>query len=154
MVHRGLLLIAVVSLLLGSGCQKQQKPKPVVVHVFRDLRSPYGYELDHRILEYQLTNPKVASGAPIVIKTFDDMDYKAALESRFDKDLKVDVVILNTATDATGNAAVTANLAHAVDICSAVKACPTNVPAFVLSSATGPSAEAGQKFLKALAEHK
>lgn len=154
MFQRWLYLLAVASLFVGGGCQKQSKPKAVVVRVFRDLRSPYGIELDHRILEFQLTNPKLASGAPIVVKTFDDMDYKTALQSRFDKDLKVEVVILNTATDAVGNPAVTANLAHATDICSAVKACPTNVPAFVPSSATGDSAEAGQKFIKALAGHK
>jgi hypothetical protein len=146
--------LVVASLLLGQGCQKQPKPQPVVVHVFRDLHSPYAYELDHRILEYQASNPRLASGAPIVINTFDEMDYQTALQSRFDKDLKVEVVILNTATDAAGNPPLAANLAHATDICSAVKACPTNVPAFVPSSTTGSSAEAGEKFISALAAHK
>ena len=146
--------LVVASLLLGLGCQKQSKPQPVVVHVFRDLHSPYAYELDHRILEYQAGNPRLASGVPIVINTFDDMDYETALHSRFDKDLKVEVVILNAATDAAGNPQLAANLAHATDICSAVKACPTNVPAFVPSSITGSSAEAGEKFISALAAHK
>lgn len=124
------------------------------MHVFRDLHSPYGYELDHRILEFQLTNPKLASGAPVVINTFEDVDYKTALQTRLDKDLKPDVVILNAVTDATGNNALAANLSHAMNICSAVKACPANVPAYVPSSATGDSAEAGQKFIQALATHK
>lgn len=154
MSQRWLYLLAVVSLFLGSGCRMQPKPKPVVVHVFRDLHSPYGFELDHRILEFQLTNPRLASGAPIVINTFDEIDYKTGLQSRFDKDLKFEVVILNAATDATGNPVVTANLAHATNICSAVKACPSDVPAFVPSSAKGDGAEAGQKFIQALAAHK
>jgi hypothetical protein len=154
MFQRWLCLLAVVSLLLGIGCRKQSKPQTVVVHLFRDLNSPYAYELDHRILEFQLTNPRLASGAPIVVKTFDDMDYKTAIQSRFDKDLRVEVVILNTAADVAGNPAMAANLSHAIDICSAVKACPANVPAFVPSSATGDNAEAGQKFIQALAAHK
>jgi hypothetical protein len=147
-------VLVVASLLLLPGCHMKPKPKPVVVHVFRDLRSPYGFELDHRILEFQLTNPRLASGAPIVINTFDEVDYKTGLQNRFDKDLKVEVVILNAATDATGNPVVVANLAHATNICSAVKACPSDVPAFVPSSATGDGAEAGAKFIQALATHK
>lgn len=154
MFHRWLYLVAAASLLLGLACRQQSKPQPVVVHVFRDLHSPYAYELDHRILEFQASNPRLASGAPIVIKTFDDMDYDTALKSHFDRDLRVEVVILNTAADAAGNPAVAANLAHAVDICAAAKACPANVPAFVPSSATGASAEGGQIFLKALSQHK
>src|SRR5450631_3452403 len=148
MCQRWLYLVVVVSLLLGLGCQPKSKPGPVVVHVFRDLHSPYAYELDHRILEFQASNPRLPSGAPIVIKTYDDMDYDAALKAHFDKDLRVEVVILNAATDAADN------LAHAVDICAAAKACPNNVPAFVPSSATRAPAEAGQVFLKALSQHK
>ncbi len=154
MGRRWLYLVVVASLLLGLGCHPQAKPQPVVVRVFRDLHSPYAYELDHRILEFQASNPRLPSGAPIVIKTFDDMDYDAALKSHFDKDLRVEVVILNATTDASANPAIAANLAHAVDICAAAKACPTNVPAFVPSSATGAPAEGGQVFLKALSQHK
>ena len=154
MLHRCAYLIVAAPLLLGLGCHQQPKPQPVVVHVFRDLHSPYAYQLDHRILEFQASNPRLASGAPVVIKTFDDMDYDTALKAHFDKDLRVEVVILNAATDANANPAIAANLAHAVDICSAAKACPTNVPAFVPSSATGAPAEGGQVFLKALSQHK
>ena len=154
MCQRGLYLVVVASLLLGLGCHREAKPQPVVVHVFRDLHSPYAYELDHRILEFQATNPRLPSGAPIVIKTYDDMDYDTALKDHFDRDLLVEVVILNASTDAAANPAIAANLAHAVDICAAAKACPTNVPAFVPSSATGAPAEGGQIFLKTLLQHK
>ncbi len=149
-----LYLVTVASLLSVSACHPTPKPKPVVVHVFRDLHSPFAYQLDHRILEFQASNPRLPSGAPIVIKTYDDMDYDTALKSHFDRDLRVDVVILNAATDAAQNPGIAANLAHAVDICAAAKTCPTNVPAFVPSSATGAPAEAGQIFLKALSQHK
>jgi hypothetical protein len=147
--------LALLSLLLFlPGCKKPAPQQPVVVHLFRDLYSPYAHELDHRILEFQANNPRVASGAPIVVKTYSDMDYKTALKSRFDKDLRVEVVILDTPTDAADNAAIAANLSHAVDVCAAVKACPANVPAFVPSSATGQNAEAAQVFVQALAKKK
>ncbi len=147
--------LALLSLLLIlPGCKKPVPQQPVVVHLFRDLYSPYAHELDHRILEFQANNPRVASGAPIVVKTYDDMDYKTALKSRFDKDVRVEVVILNAPTDAADNALLAANLTHAVDVCAAVKACPTQVPAFVASSATGQNAEAGQVFVQALAKAK
>ncbi len=148
------LVIASLSLSSGLGCHPKPKMQPVVVHVLRDLHSLYAYQLDHRILEFQASNPRLPSGAAIVIKTFDDMDYDAALKSHFDRDVRVEVVILNSAADAAQNPAIAANLAHAVDICAAAKACPTNVPAFVPSSATGPPAEGGEIFLKYLAQHK
>ncbi|HVP53736.1 MAG TPA: hypothetical protein VMU45_01990 [Candidatus Eisenbacteria bacterium] len=128
--------------------------QPVVVHIFRDLYSPYAHELDHRILEFQSSNPRLPSGAPIVIQSFNDIEYKTALKGNFARDVKVEVVILNSATDATENPLVAGQLAHAVDVCASVKACPANVPAFVLSSATGDQAAAAQVFVDALAQHK
>ena len=155
MCQRWPYLIVVFALLLTIGsCKKPQPLEPVVVHLFRDLYSPYAHEIDHRILEFQSSNPRMPSGAPIVVKTYDDMDYKTALKSRFDKDLRVEAVILNDAADAADNPAIQANLSHAIDICAAVKACPTNVPAFVPSSATGDSAAAAQQFVQSLAQHK
>src|SRR5271167_205325 len=129
MSYRWLYLV-VASLLFAPGCQRPPKPQPVVVHVFRDLHSPYAFELDHRILEFQASNPRLPSSAPIVIKTFDDMDYDTALKAHFDKDLRVEVVILNETADADKNPGIAANLTHAVNICAAAKACPANVPAF------------------------
>lgn len=149
-----LCLVAMAALLLGMGCHPKPKPQAVVVRVFRDLHSPYAHEIDHRILEFQSSNPRLPSGAPIVIKTFDDMDYDAALKAKLDRDLRVDVVILNEVTEATQNPAIAANLAHAVNICAAAKVCPTNVPAFIPSGVTGTQAEAAQVFLNALAQHK
>jgi hypothetical protein len=146
--------ILISVLLLSLGCKKPPTRERVVVHLFRDLYSPYAHEIDHRILEFQAANPRLPSGAPILVETYNGMDYKTALKSRFDKDIRVEAVILNDAADAEGNPAIQANLSHAVDICSAVKACPTNVPAFVPSSATGESAAAAQQFVQSLAQHK
>jgi hypothetical protein len=154
MHQRWLFLAVMVSLLLGLGCRPKPKPQAVVVRVFRDLHSPYAHELDHRILEFQAANPRLPSGAPIIIKTFDDMDYEAAFKANFDRDLRVDVVILNETADATRNPAVASNLAHAVNICAAARVCPINVPAFIPSSTTGTQAEAAQVFLTALSQHK
>jgi len=53
--------------------------QPVVVHLFRDLYSPYAHEIDHRILEFQSSDPRLPSGAPIVVQTYKDIEYKTAL---------------------------------------------------------------------------
>src|SRR5208337_3913250 len=51
---RRLYLTLVFCLLLISGCKKPMvQQQPVVVHLFRDLYSPYAHEIDHRILEFQ-----------------------------------------------------------------------------------------------------
>jgi hypothetical protein len=154
MSHRWPYLAVVSCLLLALGCKKPAVHAPVVVHLFRDLYSPYAHELDHRILEFQASNPRLPSGAPIVVQTFDSIEYKVALAGNFERDVRPEAVILNSAADAAQNPFVSANMAHAVDICAAVKACPTNVPAFVSSTATGNSAAAAQIFLQALAQHK
>ena len=154
MFRRWPYLAVVFCLLLALGCKKPRNQEIVVVHLFRDLNSPYAYQLDHRILEFQSTNPRLPGGEAIVVQTFDGLEYKTALHGNFERDVKPEVVILNSAQDAAENSAVAANMVHAVDICAAVKACPTNVPAFVPSSATGDSAQAGQIFLQALAHYK
>jgi len=41
---------------------------------------------------------------------------------------------------------VQADMAHAVDICAALKACPQNVPAIIPSGTDGERLEAAQKF--------
>jgi hypothetical protein len=139
-------------LLFVPGCKKPANSQPVVVHLFRDLYSPYAHELDHRILEFQSGNPRLPSGAPVVVQTI-DVDYKTALKGNFDKDVKADAVILNTAAD-VADTAVASDLANAVDVCAAVKACPANVPAFIMPTATGDHAAAAQIFITSLAQHK
>jgi hypothetical protein len=154
MCNRWPYLAVVFCLFLASGCKKPPVQQPVVVHLFRDLYSPYAHDLDHRILDFQSSNPRLPSGAPIVVKTFNDIEYKTALKGNFARDVKVEVVVLNTPADAAESPVVAAQMAHAVDICASVKACPADVPAFVLSSATGDQAAAGQVFVNFLAQRK
>ena len=147
-------LAAASLLLILPACRKPVIKEPVVVHLFRDLYSPYAHELDHRILDFQASNPRLPSGAPITLDTIHEVDYKSAITGNFEASVKVDVVILNGSADVVENAALTAELAHAVDVCAAVKACPANVPAFVTPNATGDRAAAAEVFLNYLAQHK
>jgi len=147
-------LAVLVLLLLAPACKKPVPQQPVVVHLFRDLYSPYAHEIDHRILDFQSGNPRLPSGLPIVVQTFHEIEYKTALKGNFDKDIKVEAVILNSGADAADNPALVAGMAHAVDICGAAKACPASVPAFVLPSATEDRAAAAQIFIDYLAQRK
>lgn len=154
MNSRWLYLAAVALLLAVPACKKPAAQKPVVVHLFRDLYSPYAHELDHRILDFQSSNPRLSSGAPVVIETVNELDYKTALQNNFEKNVKVEVVILNSPSDVAEVPALMAGLAHASDICAAVKACPENVPAFVAAGVTEDRAAAAQLFVDYLAQHK
>jgi hypothetical protein len=145
-----LAVFIVLAMVSFTGCHPKQRQKPVAVRIFRDLNSPYARELDHRILEFQQTNPHVSSGAPITLETYQAGQYATFLQQHLNQDITTEVVILNSAQDASANPAVQAELGHAVNICAAVRACPAEVPAFIPSSVAGASAEAGQQLLSFL----
>ena len=149
------LCVAIVPLLLfAAACKKPALQKPVVVHVFRDLYSPYAHEVDHRILDFQSSNPRLPSGAPVVVESINEVDYKTALKGNFDKEVKVEAIILNSPSDAGDNPSLVSQLGHAANICAAVKACPAVVPAFILASAKGDQAAAAQVFVDFLSKVK
>ena len=73
-----LVILPLIFFTLLWGC----KPRPsltVVVHLLRDLRSVYGSDMDRRILDYQGSNPRLKSGAPIVVAS-ETGDYKDLLQ--------------------------------------------------------------------------
>lgn len=154
MSYRWPIMALILALCFAPACKKPTPQQPVVVHIFRDLYSPYAHDLDHRILDYQSSNPRLPSGAPIVVQTIHELDYKTALEGDFEKNVKAEAVILNSSADVANNPALTAAMAKALNICGAVKACPAVVPAFVMPSATGDRATAAQAFLTYLAQTK
>jgi hypothetical protein len=94
------------------------------------------------------------SGAPVVVESINEVDYKTALQGNFDKEVKVEAVILNSPADAGDNATLVAQLPHSANICAAVKACPAVVPAIILPTATGDRAVAAQIFVDYLAKKK
>lgn len=147
-----LILLLAASFAVVPGCKPRQKSQPVVVHIFRDLNSPYARELDHRILEFQATNPRLADGAVVQVQTFQAADYKSAVNNLADP--AVEVVVLNSPEDTTSFPALQGEITHAVNICGAVKACPSVVPALVPSQVTGPRSEAAHKFMEYLAAQK
>ena len=144
-----ILLIAASFLLVG--CSKlRPKPKPVVVSVLTNLTSPYGHELDHRIIDFQTSNPRTNSGRAIVVRPVEIGDYKDMLEKHVGRDIMVQMVILDAPDDAALNPGLQAEMGHAVNVCAAVKACPANVPSLIPSSVEGDELEGAQKFQQAL----
>jgi hypothetical protein len=138
-------VLAILAFAGLSGCKPKTK-KTTVVRVARNLSSPYGSEMDRRIVEFQLSNPRLPSGNPIVIQTVES-DYHDLLQNHLSN---ADLVILDAPADADLNPALQANMARAVNICAAVKACPAEVPALIPSSGSPDRKEAAQKFLDAL----
>jgi hypothetical protein len=140
------LLLLLLFTLLG-GCQSR-KPQStvVVVRLVRDLRSPYGSELDRRILDFEGSNPRVKSGQHIVIES-NTGDYKDMLSRQNDSTDSVDLIILDAPDDAQASPSLELALPHAANICTGLKACPANVPAIIPSQIAGKNREAAQVFV-------
>lgn len=144
-----ILLISAVSIF--SGCKLfKPRPKPISVSVLCNLKSPYGNELDHRILDFQTSNPHTSSGRPIVIRPVEIGDYKDMLEKHIGRDINVQMVILDAPEDAGLNPGIQGDMGHAVNICAALKACPAVVPVVIPSGVEGDELDAAQKFQEAL----
>jgi len=130
--------------MLLSGCKARPKP-PVIVRVLRDLRSPYGSEMDRRILDFQGNNPRLPSGERVVVQT-ETGDFKDMLQKQNSSSEDVDLIILNSTDDAQYSPAVQLAMPRAVNICAGLKACPTNVPAIVPPQISGPRRDGAQLF--------
>jgi len=146
----GIALAILLALFLLNGCKMKPKPKPVIVSVLTNLSSPYGHELDHRIIEFQTSNPRTSSGRPIVIRPVEIGDYKDMLTKHIGNDITVQMVILDAPEDADLNPRLQADMARAVDVCAALRACPAKVPALIPSGIEGDELDAAQKFEQAL----
>lgn len=138
------MLTAIAALL--PACNSKPKPK-VVVHIYRDLNSPYARQFDHRMLDFQGMAPSLPSGRPIVLETLHVADYRKILQEGMGSDIDPEIIILDDASDTMLNPKLAADAGREVDICGALSACPAYVPALIPSKVTGEKAEAAQKFL-------
>jgi len=139
-------VLALLVIALGGGCKPKPKLSPVIVRVVRNLRSPYGSEMDRRILEFQGSNPRLPSGQAIIVQT-ETGDYKDTLQKQTSSSDEADVVILDSPDDAQASAALEIALPQAANICAGVKACPENIPAIVPAQANGARREAAAMFV-------
>lgn len=147
-----LAVLAAISMLLLPGCKSRQKAQPVSVRIYHDLSSPYGPALDHRILDFAATNPRLTNGAAVQVGSLATADLQTALNHMDDP--TVDIVILDSPTQAIDFPAIQPEMSHAVNVCAAMEACPADVPAFVPSKLQGERAEAANKFVQFLAAQK
>ncbi len=147
-----LLMFAAAVCLIIPACKPPKRVEPLEVRIFRDLNSPYAQQIDHRILDFEATNPRLSNGAVIEVGSLNRADLRGAVNNM--NDPAVDIVILNSPADVAEFPSLQGELAHAVNICAAVQACPADVPALVPSKLQGPRAEAANKFLQFLASSK
>jgi hypothetical protein len=144
-------LFAVLAALLTlvPGCKPKTKVQPVSVKVFLDPSSPYAPALDHRILDFEATNPRLSNGALVLVGNLGLTNPQSAINNM--EDPAVEIVILNSPAEAVNYPAVVAEMPHAVNVCGAMEACPAEVPALVPSKLQGDRAEAANKFVQFLA---
>ena len=77
-------------------------------------------------------------------------DYKDMLQRQTADTENIDLIILNSAEDASSNMTLQAALPQATNICAGVKACPADIPAIIPQQVSGKEREAAQKFLNFL----
>jgi hypothetical protein len=139
-------------LAVSFGCRAKQ---PVVLHVYRDRTSPIGRELDRRFYELSAKKISLSSGREIVIATVEPQDYKQMLHDKIGSQLLPELIVLNSPADEEVNPIIQREARHAVDICTAVRACPAFVPAFIPSWVSSTEElQAAQQVLNALRERK
>jgi hypothetical protein len=143
------LAVIAASCTLFPGCKVRSKAQPVTVRIFRDLSSPYASALDHRILDFAATNPRLSNGVAVQVGSLAIGDLQSAL-NHLDEE-PVDIVILDSPADAANYPALQGEMSHAVNVCGAMEACPADVPALVPSKLQGERAEAANKFVQYLA---
>lgn len=140
---QALFLLVLVPLLFG--CKPRRKSQTVVVHLLRNLSSPYGSELDRRILDFQGTIPRLKSGQQILVES-ETGDYKQLLEKQSDSNQDVDLIVMDSADDAKSNSVLVSQLNSAVNVCAGLRACPTVTPSIIPSQIGGDDREAAQTF--------
>jgi len=146
-----LALLSVACLAL-PGCKARHRVQPVSVRIFREPSSAYAQQLDYRILDFQATNPRLSNGAAIQVGGLGVGETSSVLNNMDDP--LIDIVILDSPEDAPKYPSLLPEMAHAVNICAAVLACPADVPALVPSKLEGEKAEAANKFVTFLATAK
>jgi hypothetical protein len=118
------------------------------VRIFHDPGSPYALAIDHRILDFQVTNPRLSNGAAVQVGNLSDAELQSAMNHLDDP--TIDIVILDSPADAGKYPDLGGEMAHAVNVCAALEACPAEVPALVPSKVKGDRAEAANKFVQFL----
>jgi hypothetical protein len=134
------------------GCKPPKKIEPVTVRIFSDLPSPYGPALDHRILDFQASNPRLSDGAAVQVGSLSINELQSTLKNMDDPG--ADIIILSSPNDAQSYPALMPEMGRAVNVCSAVGACPTEIPALVPSKLQGERAEAANQFVQYLTNSK
>ncbi len=142
-------LLLLLPALLLCGCKPRHNSQPVILHVLRNLHSPYGSEMDRRILDFQGSNPHAISGQPILIESSTG-DFKDLLQKQTGSSDNYDLIILDSPEDAGSNLELQKDLPRAVNVCAGLKACPANIPAIIPSQITGEHLEAAKMFQDAL----
>jgi hypothetical protein len=149
MAQRLRIVLAVSLLLLLSvlllGCKSRRTSNTVVVHLLRNLNSQYGSDLDRRILDFQGSNPRLSSGQPITVES-ETGDYKQLLDKQTATNDDIDLIVLDSAADASSNPVLMSQLGSAANVCAGLKACPTVVPSIIPSQITGDKRDASQQF--------
>ena len=99
--------------------------------VMTNLASPYGHELDHRMIEFQTSNPHTSSGRPMRDPASGEWGLQGHVDQAHRPRHHRPDRHLDAPEDADLNPNLQADMGRAVNVCAALRACPANVPALI-----------------------
>lgn len=119
-------------LLLGiSACNAPGRPDAqVVVHCFRDIKSPFEPWLAKVSYEFSMGQPTTKNGKPILIATYETSDFEKML-SDIGTRLHPDLIIVSAASQIPQNLEISKELKNAKNICPSQSPCLALIPSWV-----------------------
>jgi hypothetical protein len=141
------IVVVVTIAFLFVGCKRSNEE--VAVNVLRENKSAFFEQHEHKLLRFQQSRPKTASGRYIIIASVlpSHGDFKKILseDSRL-SNLKPDLVILSSSDQRTLGPIVAAESSNSTNLCNDSSDCPAFIPSWV----NGDKLEATKQVLRVL----
>jgi hypothetical protein len=118
----------------------------VIVRVYRDRKSDFARQLDHKFYDFTSERHRVGSGKWIWVATVEPSNYKDELRGKVAV-IKPQMVVLDDPADASLIRGMDVDLQQATSACGSKRSCPAFIPHWV----SGEELEATRQVLAAIA---
>src|ERR1700730_18612473 len=145
---RAVLLISMT--LVVASCERSQRSPladPVIVRVYRDRKSDFANQLDHKFYDFTSERHRVSSVKWIWVATAEPYNYEDELGGKVATVIKPQMIVLDDPADASLIPGMEIDLQQARSACGSNRNCPAFIPPWV----SGEELEASRQVLAAIA---
>jgi hypothetical protein len=136
-------------MLVLAACERSQRAQSadvVIVRVYRDRKSHFAGQLDHKFYDFTNERHRIGSGKWILVATAEPYNYRDELGGKV-ATIKPQMIILDDPADASLIRGMEVDLREARSACSGDRSCPAFIPPWV----SGEELEAARQVLAAIA---